>query len=135
MTNVSILNVAYRTSSALVAAIFCAYAVPTAFAYDHSSYNQTGLVIQYDGPDNGANASTLVNLGSAGSAFNLVAQTSDDKVEDGVIKVGHLAAGNYKNHGWAYSSAASTATAIGLWTSSRATASPIPSGTPASKTT
>jgi hypothetical protein len=48
-----------------------------------------------------------VNLGSAGSAFNLAAQTSNDKVEDGVIKVGHLAEGNYKNHGWAYSSAES----------------------------
>ena len=91
--------------------------VGAALAYDHASYNQTGLVIQYDGPDNGANASTLVNLGSAGSAFNLAAQTTDDKVEDGVIKVGHLAAGNYKNHGWAYSSAASTAAGDGAgWT-------------------
>ena len=90
---------------------------PAARAYDHASYNQTGLVIQYDGPDNGSDASTLVNLGSAGSAFNLAAQTSDDKVEDGVIKVGHLAAGNYKNHGWAYSSAASTAAGDGAgWT-------------------
>lgn len=90
---------------------------PAARAYDHASYNQTGLVIQYDGPDNGSDASTLVNLGSAGSAFNLAAQTSDDKVEDGVIKVGHLAAGNYKKHGWAYSSAASTAAGTGAgWT-------------------
>lgn len=117
MTNVSIPRVVFSAFPALVAAIFCAYAVPTAFAYDHTSYNQTGLVIQYDGPDNGANASTLVNLGSAGSAFNLAAQTSDDKVEDGVIKVGHLAAGNYKDHGWAYSSAASTAVGTGAgWT-------------------
>ena len=105
-----------RCSIGIVAALF-AFAASPVFAYDHASYNQTGLVIQYDGPDNGADASTLVNLGSAGSAFNLAAQTSDDKVEDGVIKVGHLAAGNYKNHGWAYSSAASTAAGTGVgWT-------------------
>ena len=117
MTNVSIPRVVFRAFYTLIAAIFCAYAVPTAFAYDHTSYNQTGLVIQYDGLDNGDDASTLVNLGSAGSAFNLAAQTSDDKVEDGVIKVGHLAAGGYKNHGWAYSSAASTAAGDGAgWT-------------------
>ena len=92
-------------------------AAPAASAYDHASYNQNGLVIQYDGPDNGADASTLVNLGSAGSAFNLAAQTANDKVEDDVIKVGHLAAGNYKAHGWAWSSAASTAAGDGVgWT-------------------
>ena len=83
----------------IVTVLLCIIAAPNAWAYDHASYNQTGLVIQYDGPDNGADASTLVNLGSAGNAFNLAAQTSDDKVEDGVIKVGHLDAGNYKNHG------------------------------------
>ena len=100
-----------------IATIIVAFAATVASAYDHTSYNQTGLVIQYDAEDNGANASTLVNLGTGGSAFNLAAQTSNDKVEDGVIKVGHLAEGNYKNHGWAYSSAAATAAGDGTgWT-------------------
>ena len=45
---------------------------PAARAYDHASYNQTGLVIQYDGPDNGSDASTLVNLGSAGNTLQVV---------------------------------------------------------------
>ena len=101
----------------ILASLLAAFAATAASAYDHTSYNQTGLVIQYDAEGNGANASTLVNLGSAGSAFNLAAQTSNDKVEDGVIKVGHLASGGYKNHGWAWSSAASTAVGDGTgWT-------------------
>ena len=99
------------------AMFFAALAAAVALAYDHTSYNQTGLVIQYDAEGNGADASTLVNLGSAGSAFNLAAQTTDDKVEDGVIKVGHLATGNYKAHGWAWTSEASTAAGDGTgWT-------------------
>ena len=101
----------------ILASLLAAFAATAASAYDHTSYNQTGLVIQYDAEGNGANASTLVNLGSAGSAFNLAAQTSNDKVEDGVIKVGHLAEGNYKAHGWAWTSAASTAAGDGTgWT-------------------
>ncbi len=113
-----------KTCAALVKDIGVLYAgtalflvAGTASAYDYTSYNQTGLVIQYDAEANGSNASTLVNLGSAGSAFNLAAQTSNDKVTNDVIEVGHLAAGNYKSHGWAWSSAASTAAGDGAgWT-------------------
>lgn len=91
MKNIMGLRAAFSAFFALVAAVaFCTVAAPSARAdYDHTSYNQSGLIVQYDGPDNGANASTLVNLGSAGSAFNLALVASGTgSISEGVITVG-----------------------------------------------
>lgn len=106
-----------RLSTLLSAAALVAALVPPVSAYDHSSYNQSGLVIQYDGPDNGEDDAKLVNFGSGGSEFDLLAMTKDDRVVDGEIVVGHLDAGNYKPHGWKYDSAASAEAGDGAgWT-------------------
>ena len=40
----------------ILASLLAAFAATAASAYDHTSYNQTGLVIQYDAEGNGANA-------------------------------------------------------------------------------
>ncbi len=70
----------------ILATLFLAAGI--ASAYDHASYNQTGLIIQYDAADNGGDASKLVNLGTAGNAFDLtLAASSGGSIDDGAIIV------------------------------------------------
>ncbi len=108
-------------------ALLSSFLVCPVSAYDHTSYDQSGLVIQYDGADNEDNGGSdvlVVNLGSGGSSFDLKPVVGnngynktrvahpDDKVADGEIRLGDCA-GDYCSHGWMYSSSSSTAVGTG----------------------
>ena len=80
-----------KLSRVIFAAAIAVGMSSVSFGYDYTSYNRSGLVIQYDGPDNeegGGTSTTLANLGTMAPEYGLERLSDDDVVSDGVICFG-----------------------------------------------